>query len=83
MTKPSRAAAYRCTECGATSLRWVGRCPECQAWGTVAEAGGAPVKAVKPGPVQRPARPIGELKRRQARAPAALVARLQESARRG
>ena len=68
MTKPSRAAAYRCTECGATSLRWVGRCPECQAWGTVAEAGAAPVKAVKPGPVQRPARPIGELDPDDARA---------------
>jgi DNA repair protein RadA/Sms len=31
---------FRCTECGATSPKWVGRCPECQAWGTVAELGG-------------------------------------------
>ena len=33
----ARVAAYRCTECGWTSPKWVGRCGECQAWGTVAE----------------------------------------------
>jgi len=32
-------AAYRCGECGWSSLKWVGRCGECQAWGTVVEAG--------------------------------------------
>ncbi|MEO6999825.1 MAG: hypothetical protein ABI112_17255, partial [Terracoccus sp.] len=38
MTKPStRSPGFRCTDCGATSLRWAGRCTECQAWGTVAE----------------------------------------------
>ena len=26
---------YRCTECGWTSIKWVGRCGECQSWGTV------------------------------------------------
>ena len=30
-------ANYRCTECGWTSLKWVGRCGECQAWGTVVD----------------------------------------------
>jgi len=30
---------YACTECGMTAIRWVGRCPECQAWGTMAEEG--------------------------------------------
>jgi DNA repair protein RadA/Sms len=33
------AAPYKCDECGWTSLKWVGRCGECQAWGTVVEAG--------------------------------------------
>ena len=33
----ARVAAYRCTQCGWTSPKWVGRCGECQAWGTVAE----------------------------------------------
>ncbi|WP_084074318.1 DNA repair protein RadA [Demequina sp. NBRC 110052] len=33
--------AYRCTECGWTAAKWVGRCGECQAWGTVVEGGAA------------------------------------------
>ncbi|MFC6357858.1 DNA repair protein RadA [Luteococcus peritonei] len=28
-----------CTECGWSSVRWVGRCGECQTWGSVAERG--------------------------------------------
>ena len=63
VTKPStaRTPAFRCSECGATSLRWVGRCPECQAWGTVTEAGATPRRAVAPGPVTRAAQPIADL----------------------
>jgi len=30
-------AAYRCAECGWQTAKWVGRCGECQAWGTVEE----------------------------------------------
>jgi DNA repair protein RadA/Sms len=33
----ARTASFRCTECGWTSGKWVGRCGECQAWGTVGE----------------------------------------------
>ncbi|WP_066517165.1 DNA repair protein RadA [Curtobacterium ammoniigenes] len=36
---PKPQPAFRCSECGWTTLRWVGRCGECQAWGTVEEAG--------------------------------------------
>lgn len=32
------STTYRCSECGWQSARWVGRCGECQAWGSVAEA---------------------------------------------
>jgi DNA repair protein RadA/Sms len=32
------AAGFRCTECGWQTAKWVGRCGECQAWGTVEEA---------------------------------------------
>jgi DNA repair protein RadA/Sms len=55
--------AYRCGECGYAAPRWVGRCPECQAWGSVAEAGAprAGVRQVAAGPVTAPARPIGEI----------------------
>lgn len=34
-----QSTVYRCTECGWTTAKWVGRCGECQAWGTVQEMG--------------------------------------------
>jgi DNA repair protein RadA/Sms len=40
-------AGYRCTECGWQSVKWTGRCGECQAWGTVEEA--APSRLVRAG----------------------------------
>lgn len=36
--RTTQTAPFRCTECGWTTLRWVGRCGECQQWGTVVEA---------------------------------------------
>ena len=33
----SRRRRFRCTECGWQAAKWVGRCGECQAWGTVEE----------------------------------------------
>jgi len=30
---------FHCTECGWIAAKWVGRCGECQAWGTVVELG--------------------------------------------
>jgi DNA repair protein RadA/Sms len=36
---PARArVTFACDACGAQSPRWVGRCPECGEWGTVAES---------------------------------------------
>ncbi|HEX5496980.1 MAG TPA: ATPase domain-containing protein, partial [Mycobacteriales bacterium] len=54
---------YRCDECGYAALRWVGRCPECQAWGSVVEvgAGRSALRDVAAGPVSAPARPIAEI----------------------
>jgi DNA repair protein RadA/Sms len=52
---------YRCEDCGLTLARWVGRCPECQAWGTVAEVGARPGLSVVAGPVSAPARPIRDV----------------------
>ena len=48
MARPT--SAYRCTECGWTSLKWVGQCGECQQWNTVvdATAPSARVSAVRP-----------------------------------
>ncbi|WP_430592072.1 DNA repair protein RadA [Humidisolicoccus flavus] len=36
MAKPR--SEYRCTECGWTTVKWVGRCGECQQWGTVEDS---------------------------------------------
>ncbi|WP_236685246.1 DNA repair protein RadA [Demequina salsinemoris] len=51
-TNRRSAPGYRCTECGWTAVKWVGRCGECQAWGTVVEAGvsaaGPATKATAP-----------------------------------
>jgi DNA repair protein RadA/Sms len=65
--RASRAAAraprpaYRCAECGWTAAKWVGRCGECQAWGTLVEAG-APVAGMTVArTVAVPARPIAEV----------------------
>lgn len=62
MTRSAKAKTqFRCTECGWTSLRWVGRCGECQAWGTVEELGGTPTGEVSPARIARPARPISQV----------------------
>jgi DNA repair protein RadA/Sms len=38
MGKSAAAVLYQCSECGWRSMKWAGRCGECQGWGTVAEA---------------------------------------------
>jgi DNA repair protein RadA/Sms len=38
-TKSKQRNTFECTECGAETVKWVGRCPECQAWGSVVEKG--------------------------------------------
>jgi DNA repair protein RadA/Sms len=66
----SARPAHRCTECGYTSAKWVGRCPECQVWGSVQEVGAvaSPLRAVSAGPVSAKARPIGQVELAGARA---------------
>ena len=60
-TKPARPG-YRCAECGTSTVKWLGRCPECQAWGTLEELGALPrPRTVKAGPVTAPARPIAQV----------------------
>ena len=57
--------AFRCTECGWESVKWVGQCGECQQWATVVEAGERTgvlkrVSALAPTETAR-ARPITEI----------------------
>jgi len=60
-TSARERAAYRCDECGLEVAKWVGRCPECQAWGTVLEVGARPGVTVTAGPVSAPALPIADV----------------------
>lgn len=53
---------YACSECGWTTSKWVGRCGECQAWGTVAEVGTAGLRAAPAAMIPAsPAQPITEV----------------------
>jgi len=61
-------ATYRCTDCGFTPPKWVGRCPECNAWGTVEELGATTVRTTAAAPVGAPARPIQQVDARIAAA---------------
>lgn len=55
--------AYRCTECGLDAAKWHGRCPECQAWGSLDEVGNAKVllRRATAGPVSTPAQRIDQV----------------------
>ena len=70
-TRSSRGG-YRCTECGHHAAQWVGRCPACQAWGSLEEA--APIAAARPrqrvaaGAPTAPARRIADVALDSARA---------------
>jgi DNA repair protein RadA/Sms len=52
------AQVYRCGECGWSTAKWVGRCAECQAWGSLDRAAH---QGIAPGPVAHPARPIASV----------------------
>jgi DNA repair protein RadA/Sms len=62
MARPAarERASHRCSECGTTVGKWVGRCPECQAWGSITETGASRVRLAA-GPVSSPAMPISQV----------------------
>ncbi|MEP7369177.1 MAG: AAA family ATPase, partial [Dermatophilaceae bacterium] len=64
----TRTAGYRCTECGWSAVKWVGRCGECQAWGTVSEVGAVTVRTRASGVIERPAQRIGDVDAQDAQA---------------
>ncbi len=57
----ARGGGYRCSECGWTTVKWVGRCAECHSWGTVSELGAVRLHTTGATAVQRPAVPIGDV----------------------
>ncbi|MGW4485870.1 DNA repair protein RadA [Amycolatopsis sp. NPDC004368] len=72
------STVYRCAECGHEAAKWLGRCPECQAWGSLEERGGVKpaITRVAAGAPSAPARPIGEVDVETARAKATGVSEL-------
>ena len=70
MAKSSAPAKdpFRCTECGWTSTKWVGRCGECQAWGSVEEVAAPKKLSLVAGTVTTAATPIGDVSLERAKA---------------
>jgi DNA repair protein RadA/Sms len=60
-----RSAGFRCAECGHQTAQWVGRCPSCQAWGTLDQLAPTPASAgrkrIAAGAPTAPARRIAEV----------------------
>ena len=67
-TATTRSSGYRCSECGWSAIKWVGRCSECQAWGTVSEVGAVKVRTAAAVVIERPALRIGDVDARRAHA---------------
>ncbi|MEY4024157.1 MAG: hypothetical protein RLZ23_1118 [Actinomycetota bacterium] len=67
---------FRCAECGWTSQKWVGRCGECQAWGSVEELAAPKKLSLVAGSVTSKATPIGDVDLSSARARATGVSEL-------
>jgi DNA repair protein RadA/Sms len=74
-----KGTTYRCGSCGYEAAKWLGRCPECQEWGSFEERGapGRPaIQRVAAGAPSAPARPIGEVDVEAARARPTAVSEL-------
>ena len=61
MAKAPAKDPYRCSECGWTATKWVGRCGECQAWGSVEEIAAPKKLSLVAGQVSQAAMPIGDV----------------------
>ena len=55
------ADRWICTECGWTTNKWVGRCGECQTWGSVVELGAPKLENVSSQAPISAAVPIGQV----------------------
>ncbi|MCM3332240.1 DNA repair protein RadA [Kocuria palustris] len=66
-TRSKRSSSgYRCTECGWGTVKWVGRCAECQAWGTMEEVGEHKARTTPARSIADPAKPIAQVDATQA-----------------
>lgn len=44
---------YKCTECGYESIRWIGKCPECDSWNTMEEMEEVKLKKSSTGQIKK------------------------------
>lgn len=58
MSIKTKGHTFTCSECGWTTTKWVGRCPQCQAWGSFEEAAPVTRHALAP---SSPAQPITDV----------------------
>ena len=49
---------FKCAECGWTGPKWLGQCPQCQAWGSIDQIGAPQRSSLQAGTVTTPAQPI-------------------------
>ena len=69
-------SSFRCAECSWATGKWVGRCGECQAWGTVEDVSSPGLRTTSARPVTEPARPIVDVDAEAARSVPTGVAEL-------
>lgn len=60
MAKAKEKTMWFCTECGADSPKWAGRCPQCGAWNTMVEERVAVTPAAAKGRLHRSLAPTGK-----------------------
>ena len=61
MARKTQTPTWVCTECGWTTTKWVGRCGECQTWGSVVEKGAPKLTEVTSSTPTSKAVPIGQV----------------------
>ena len=76
MAKAPAKDPFKCAECGWTTTKWVGRCGECQAWGSVEEVAAPKKLSLVPSSVTTKALPIGEINLESAKARSSGVSEL-------
>jgi DNA repair protein RadA/Sms len=67
---------FRCVECGWSTQKWVGRCGECQTWGSVEEVSAPKKLSLVAGHVTTAALPIGDVSLEKAKARSSGVSEL-------
>ena len=76
MAKSPAKDPYRCAECGWSTAKWVGRCGECQTWGSIEEISAPKKLSLVASAVTSAARPIGEVSLESAKARSSGVSEL-------